>query len=215
MSDYSRPPTLVLASGSPRRKELLGRLDIAFSIDPADVVERPPVSGEDPAAYALALAHHKASAGARRHPHAVVLGADTVVTICGLILGKPSDEQHALEMLRRLRGRGHHVITAVAVCSGLDCTSDAVTSGVWMKRATDDELRAYVATGEPMDKAGAYALQGLGGQLVERISGCYNNVVGLPLCLTSNLIREWSIDVPFLESKDPHLPLSSPHGVPS
>src|SRR5579872_3652416 len=100
MPDDSRPPQLVLASGSPRREELLERLDVTFTVDPANVAERAPVPGEDPAGYALALAQHKASTGARRHPQAVVVGADTVVTIAGLILGKPSDEEHALELLQ-------------------------------------------------------------------------------------------------------------------
>lgn len=210
MSDDSRSPTLVLASGSPRRSELLGRLDVAFAVDPEQVVERPPNPGEVPASYALALARHKASAGARRNPGTIVLGADTVVTISGLILGKPRDGKHALEMLRHLRGVCHQVITAVALCQDARFESDAVVSEVWMKHASETQLRAYVASGEPMDKAGAYAVQGLGAQLVDRVSGCYNNVVGLPLCLTAHLMRKSGFDIRAAESVDPHLPLGSP-----
>jgi septum formation protein len=204
MPDDSRPPDIVLASGSPRRKELLERLCVSFVVDPGDVAERSPDPGDDPAEFALELAQVKAAAGARSHPDSLVIGADTVVTIDDLILGKPHDVDHALEMLQQLRAASHRVVTAVAVCVGPACRRAAVTSDVWMKRATDEELRAYIATGEPMDKAGGYGLQGLGGQLVERVVGCYNNVVGLPLCLTSRLMTERGFEIKMPDGVDPH-----------
>jgi septum formation protein len=206
MSHDSRPRHLVLASGSPRRQELLRRLGVPFVVDPGDLVERRPNPGEDPGAYALSLAEQKASAGAQRDPNALVVGADTVVTIDGLILGKPRDQDHALETLQCLRGRCHRVITAVAVCTGSTCRSDALSSEVWMKSLSIDDLRTYVLTGEPMDKAGAYALQGLGGGLVENISGCYNNVVGLPLCVTGHLLTDFGYTLDLADEADLHVP---------
>jgi septum formation protein len=200
----------VLASGSPRRNELLARLGLPFEIDPGDVAEWPPTPGEDPAAYALSLARYKALEGARRHPTALVVGADTVVTVADLVLGKPRDDDHALEMLQLLRGRRHQVITGVSVCAGPDCQSDVVKSEVSMKWSADEELRAYVMSGEPRDKAGGYAVQGLGGQLIDGVSGCYNNVVGLPLCLTSSLLSAWGVAVHIPEGSDQH----SPHMLP-
>jgi septum formation protein len=215
MPHDSRPLKVVLASGSPRRKDLLSRLGALFEIDPRSSAERPPNPGEDPAAYALALGRYKASEGARRQPTALVIGADTVVTVAGLVLGKPRDEDHALEMLRLLRGRRHQVITGVSVCSGPDCRSDVVTSEVSMKWSADVVLRDYVLTGEPMDKAGGYALQGIGGQFVDGVSGCYNNVVGLPLCLTSSLAADYGVALYIPEGADPHSPNLLPGTRPS
>jgi septum formation protein len=205
-----RPTSIVLASGSPRRRELLGRLGVPFVVDPGDIIEPEPRSGEDPAAYALALARQKASHGVQRHPDVIVLGADTVVTIDGIILGKPRDGDHALEMLQRLRGRCHHVITAVAICRGATERSDTVVSEVWMHWVSDRDLRAYTASGEPMDKAGSYALQGLGGRLVESIAGCYNNIVGLPLCLSARLLAGCDVLVEVPEEIDLHSPFGRP-----
>lgn len=206
MPDDPRPSSIVLASGSPRRAELLGRLTIPFQVDPGDFVERKPRPGEDPASYARTLARSKAVDGVRRHPAAIVLGGDTIVTIDGIILGKPRDADHALEMLQRLRGRCHHVITAVAICRGAAELSGTVRSEVQMKWVSDDELRRYIAGGEPMDKAGSYALQGLGSRLVERVTGCYNNVVGLPLCLSTQLLAVYGLRMDGSSRIDPHAP---------
>ncbi|MBV9278996.1 MAG: septum formation protein Maf, partial [Chloroflexi bacterium] len=135
-----------------------------------------------------ALASEKAEDVARRHPGATVLGADTVVVVDGAVLGKPEDPEDALRMLSLLRGRRHLVVTGVALYCGGWLTGSAAAE-VIMRDFDDGEARRYVATGEPMDKAGAYAVQGEGGRLVERVSGCYSAVVGLPLCLTGDFLR--------------------------
>ena len=198
--------SVVLASSSPRRRELLFRLGVEFTVVPSAVEERDPVPGEDPAEYALFLAGQKADEVARRCPDAVVLGADTVVAIDGQILNKPADEEDALRMLRLLRGQWHIVVTAVAVRGPVQ-RSAASTASVQIRAAPDDELRAYIATGEPMDKAGAYAVQGLGGRLVERVEGCYETVIGLPLCITSDLLAAAGLTVAG-EAACRHLPAS-------
>jgi septum formation protein len=206
MSHNPRSGAIVLASGSPRRVDLLGRLGVAFQADPGKVEERPPRSDEVPSAYALDLARQKSSAGHRRHPDAVVLGADTVVTIDGRILGKPRDEDHALAMLQQLRGRCHSVITAVSIHCGSIERSGTVRSKVCMYPMSDDDLRRYIGTREPMDKAGSYAVQGLGGRLVECTEGCYNNIVGLPLCLSAQLLAECGMSVELAPGIDVHAP---------
>jgi septum formation protein len=185
--------TLILASSSPRRSDLLSRLNVPFEVYPSGIDERPPLDGEDPAAYALSLAREKAAQVALQHPVDVVLAADTVVELEGTFFAKPDDEADAARMLNSIRGKTHQVVTAVVACCGGLRGEGAVTSYVTMHAFDDDELRRYVATGEPLDKAGAYAVQGLGGTLVKHVRGCYNNVVGLPLCLTSELLRECGV----------------------
>jgi septum formation protein len=181
--------TLVLASGSPRRRELLSRFGLPFTVVPGRTVERAPTPGEDPAAYATALAREKVMEVARRHSdNAVILGADTVVAVDGAILGKPADASEAVRMLTMLRGRTHTVVTSVVVRCGTDHTG-SVAAEVVMRDFSDAELQHYVATGEPMDKAGAYAVQGWGGQLVAAVKGCRETVIGLPLCLTYELLH--------------------------
>jgi septum formation protein len=202
---------IVLASSSPRRRELLARLGVDFTMAPSTVVERDPFPGEDPAAYALFLAEQKADDVAYRFPDAVVLGADTVVAVDGMILNKPADEADALRMLRLLRGRSHVVVTGVAV-RGPTARSAAITARVWMRDSCDEDLRGYIATGEPMDKAGAYAVQGLGGRLVERVEGCYETVVGLPLCTAAALLSAAGASVP-TEPTCRHLPPSLESGI--
>jgi septum formation protein len=167
---------LILASASPRRRQLLAQIGVAFEVDVADVDE-----GDDPRANALAKA--RAVAARHRGEDAVVLGADTEVVLDGDVLGKPADDADAREMLRRLSGRTHAVVTAYAL---VDCTTDdelvrSVETGVTFRPLTGDEIDAYVATGEPLDKAGAYGIQGRGAVLVDRIDGDYFTVVGLPL----------------------------------
>jgi septum formation protein len=185
---------LVLASASPRRRELLERAGIPFEVIPADIPERAR-SGEPPREFAERIAAEKALAVARRlgpSPRRRVLGADTVVVADGEPLGKPRDAGHAVELLSRLVGREHAVITAVAVAASdtLTVRSTAVTTRVRMRAAGAEELRAYVATGEPSDKAGAYAIQGEGRRFVEAVHGSESNVIGLPVAETLALLGE-------------------------
>jgi len=186
---------LVLGSGSPRRSELLTRAGIAFEVRPAHVDEVAEI-GEEPAALALRLAREKALAAATlvgASPRRLVLGADTIVVIDGAVLGKPTDPEDAVRLLTRLVGREHRVLTAVAVVASdrSDCAATCVvTSRVTMRAATEAEIRRYVATGEPLDKAGAYAAQGEGRRLIERIDGSETNVIGLPIDETLALLRE-------------------------
>lgn len=179
---------LVLASSSPRRRDLVARLGVAHTVQPSNVAERRPAPGEDPAAYAESLAREKAAAVAALRPGSIVIGADTVVAAGGEIFGKPADATDALRMLRKLRGRRHVVVTGVAVVCGGQTVTESLSATVVMRDTSDDELRAYIATGEPMDKAGAYAVQGTGGALVAEVLGCYSTVVGLPLRLVANLL---------------------------
>jgi septum formation protein len=184
---------LILASRSPRRQQLLSSLTPLFAVIPSDAPEREPRRGEDPAGYVRELARMKAALIASTHAAHVVLAADTDVSIDGMILGKPVDADAALSMLALLRGREHSVTTAVVVrCGGKELV-EHVTAAVTMRSFSDEEARAYVASGEPMDKAGSYAVQEFGGSFVESVRGCYSAVVGLPLCVTARLLRECGI----------------------
>jgi septum formation protein len=185
---------LVLASASPRRRELLARAGVRFEVIPAGIDEdvRP---GEAPAALAGRLAREKALAVASRvgpDPARFVLGADTIVVLGESVLGKPRDPRDAEAMLSRLVGRTHRVITAVVVARSHDLgwRARTVESRVRMRPAELEEIRAYVATGEPLDKAGAYAAQGRGRRFVAEIAGSESNVIGLPLDETLDLLRE-------------------------
>jgi len=176
---------LILASASPRRREILSRAGIAFEVIPADVPESVQ-RGERPGDFASRIAAKKALAVARRvgpSPRRRVLGADTIVVVDNAILGKPRDPPHAVRLLERLVGRSHEVITAVALTASdtLEVRSTAVTTRVSMRRAGIEELRAYVATGEPLDKAGAYAIQGEGRRFIVEVEGSESNVIGLPV----------------------------------
>ncbi|HEY8153030.1 MAG TPA: nucleoside triphosphate pyrophosphatase [Myxococcota bacterium] len=189
----STPHPLVLASASPRRRDLLARAGVRFEVTPSNVPEhaRP---DETPAQLARRLASEKAGAVARRlgpSPARWVLGADTIVVIDGEVLGKPDDEGHALVLLRRLVGRRHQVVTGVALVASdtLEERHAVVESSVSMRAADERELRAYIATGESLDKAGAYAAQGGGRRLIEKIEGSETNVIGLPLEETLALLR--------------------------
>ncbi len=189
--------TIVLASASPRRQELLRNAGIAFTVQPADIDEAP-LAGESPRDCAERLAREKALAVFQSNPQRCVLGADTIVVVDDVILGKPCDAEDAARTLRLLSGRTHAVITGV-------CVVGPVASGQWsvasnLKTAaettlvtfcelSDDEIREYVATGEPMDKAGAYAIQGLASRWIPRIEGDYSNVVGLPVALVYAILR--------------------------
>jgi septum formation protein len=171
---------LVLASGSPRRRELLALGGWTFTVRPADVDESP-LPGEAPATCVLRLAESKANATSS-HPGETIVAADTAVVIDGTLLGKPRHQAESVEMLRRLRGRRHQVHTAIAVRRGDRLVTDLCTTDVPMRPYTDEEIDTYVATGDPLDKAGAYAIQHMDFHPVESLGGCYASVMGLPLC---------------------------------
>ena len=180
---------VILASRSPRRAELLTAAGIAFEVLSADIDETPH-RDEAPAAYVERLAIEKARAVFLLRPDAIVLGADTTVTIDGAILGKPEDEADAVRMLRLLNGRAHDVHTGVAVVSTSGVQSAVGTTRVWFDAMTDKDISWYVATGEPVDRAGAYAIQGFASRFISRIEGSYSNVVGLPVALVSSILEE-------------------------
>lgn len=179
--------TIVLASASPRRAELLRAAGFTFVVEPMDVDESV-LPGEAPEAHVRRLARQKAAAGAARHPGSAVIGADTVVVVEGRILGKPRDDAEARAMLEALGGRTHEVFTGVAVARG-GVLRDAVdVSAVTMARLSAAEIAAYVESGEPRDKAGAYAIQGRAARFVERLEGSYSGVVGLPVAVVHRLL---------------------------
>lgn len=185
---------LILASASPRRQELLGHFGLDFTIDPALSPETPPpgASAEDTV---KALSAAKAGEIAARHPGCIVIGADTAVEAGGIILGKPRDREDAYSMLRALSGREHRVYTAVTLARGGDLATEAEMTRVFFRPLSDREIWAYIDTGEPMDKAGAYGYQGLAGVFVERIEGDYFNVVGLPLCRLGKMLKAWGVSL--------------------
>ncbi|HEY0970832.1 MAG TPA: Maf family protein [Gemmatimonadales bacterium] len=189
-------PRIILASQSPRRRELLTQIGIAHEVRPAHVDESV-LPGEAPVPHVERLARAKAHALAGHDASAVVVAADTIVVIDGRILGKPSDDAHAREMLRALSGRTHTVHTAVAVARGERTLSAVESVSVTFRTLTDDEIAAYVATGEPGDKAGAYGIQGYGAVLVRRIEGDYFAVMGLPLVRVVELLREVGVGYGF------------------
>ncbi len=182
---------LILASASPRRRELLAAAGVPCVVDAAHIDESL-LADEPPAAYAERLARAKAAVVARRHPGTPVLGADTVVVIDGEVLGKPVDAEDARRMLRLLSARTHDVLTAVAVARDGVIWSCVEKSTVEMRKISEKELADYVATGEPMDKAGAYAIQGGAGVFVCRISGYFDTIVGLPVNVALNLLNRHS-----------------------
>lgn len=184
---------IVLASASPRRRELLSLITEHFTVCPADADEtlRDAPLGEE----VTRLSRLKAEAVQVQYPNAVCIGSDTMVTIDGLRLGKPKDADEAASMLRRLRGRTHEVLTGLAVLTpdGGAHTLHTCTR-VTFRDFAEDELAAYLATGEPLDKAGAYGIQGLGGLLVAGIQGDYHNVVGLPVCRLGRMLLDFGVD---------------------
>lgn len=186
---------LVLASGSPRRRELLQGLGIPFELLPANIDES--VHPREPSRlYVERLARNKAAVVARHVPGALVLAADTSVVLGDEILGKPKDAAQAAEMLRALAGKTHEVLTGVALAGTADRCCVVATS-VHFRPLTDQEIAWYVASGEPMDKAGGYAIQGKAGAFVRAIEGSYSNVVGLPLVETLALLREAGCPMPW------------------
>ena len=183
---------LILASASPRRRELLAQAGYKFEVRPAHVPEDP-LPGEEPIAYVVRLAREKAEAVyrelAERGDGLVVLGADTTVVVDGEILAKPQDAADAARMLRMLSGRTHRVITGVALATAQGTEVAAEVTAVRFVTLGEEEIAAYIATGEPMDKAGAYAIQGGAARWIPRIEGCYFNVVGLPLALVTTMLE--------------------------
>lgn len=179
---------IVLASRSPRRADLLRAAGIAFEVVAADVDETPQPD-EAPVAYVERLAIEKARAVLLLRPAARVLGADTTVTIDGEILGKPTSTDDAFRMLRKLSGRPHEVHTGVALVSAEGVHSAVDTTRVWFDEMTDEDIRRYVNTGEPADRAGAYAIQGFASRFIPRIEGSYTSVVGLPVALVSSILK--------------------------
>lgn len=189
-------PSIVLASRSPRRCELLSALGVAFTVCPADVDETPHPN-ESPIDLAKRLSRTKAYAIARDMPQALVIAADTLVIHKGRLLGKPGSPEEAFRMLRELRGCAHDVVTGLAlVQTATDRESVQVAcTPVFMRAYTDAEIYSYVKTGDPLDKAGAYAVQNAAFAPVERLEGCYANVVGLPLCHLYRVLRAWGFMV--------------------
>lgn len=193
-------PSILLASGSPRRRELLGYLGVAFQpyttdAEDQDITPPPEVAAHFPPAdlparsHPTLLAWRKASAACEIAPHSVIIGADTIVVLDGAVLGKPTSPEHACDMLRRLAGRTHTVYTGMIVFDTERRIHAALEqSQVAITPLDEETIRAYVATGEPMDKAGSYGIQGLGGRLVREVHGSYTNVVGLPLARTHALL---------------------------
>lgn len=193
-------PILVLASASPRRQELLRNSGIPFTVCPANISEIP-LAGESPRDCAERLAREKARATLLQQAGKLVLGADTIVVVDGEILGKPRDEADAMRMLRLLSGRTHQVVTGVCLVgpplrtgnqklqTGFEDTRSETTL-VTMTMLTDDDIQMYIATGEPMDKAGAYAIQGIASRWIPRVEGDYFNVVGLPVALVHRMLQE-------------------------
>ena len=188
---------LILASKSPRRRELLAQMGLTdFEIHPAlgEELAQPDLP---PPELVQALALHKAQEVAQAFAQSgdVVIGADTIVVLDGQVLGKPHDEAHALAMLTALSGREHHVYTGVAVLEDGRALVQVEDTAVWFRNASEGELRRYIATGEPMDKAGAYGIQGRGGLLVSRIQGDYTNVVGLPIVRLASMLAQFGVTV--------------------
>ena len=167
---------------------MLQQIGLDFTVVTADIDETP-LAGEDHVTYTVRLAEAKARAVMAWHPHAVVIGADTTVAVAGELLGKPRDADDAARMLRLLRGRAHEVTTGIAVLARDQALTAAETTWVIFSDMTDDDIAAYIATGEPMDKAGAYAIQGRAAQWIPRIEGEYSNVVGLPLARLAGLLK--------------------------
>jgi len=189
-------PRIVLASASPRRARLLEQIGLAYQVWPSSVNEE--TTGVDnPSRLAAVLALQKAEWVARRAGRGVVLGADTVVAMGRVILGKPRDEAHAIEMLTMLSGQTHQVLTGVALVEAETGRAlvEVEETLVTFRHLHQGEILAYVQSGEPADKAGGYGIQGLGAVLVERIEGCYSNVVGLPLARLTRMLQHFDIHV--------------------
>lgn len=200
ISKFERP-TIVMASSSPRRQELVRSLGLPYVVHPSDADETvDPNLDPECIVETLALRKAQAVADVRKAAgeHGIVIGSDTIVVLDGEVLGKPMNEEDAVHMLTRLQGRSHKVYTGVAMIDAADEHTEVAhgVTTVHMKPWTDEQIHRYVATGEPMDKAGAYGIQGIGSTLVTQIEGCYFNVVGLPLSLVSDMLASYGIIIP-------------------
>ena len=198
MTENYKEADFILASASPRRRELLAQLGLSFMVLPSRLQEINR-SGMRPHVHATYFAEAKAKEVANRHPHEWILGADTIVVLGQEILGKPADFTEASSMLSRLAGQSHRVITSICLIHATMemVESEWVETKVFMRSLSVEDIEGYIRTGEPMDKAGAYGIQGIGGCLVQRIEGSYSNVVGLPLCETLELFRRHGVANPF------------------
>lgn len=196
--EHNNTRHIILASGSPRRRELLSSLGLSFEVLASDADEStPPEWTPEAIVQSLALRKAEAVIPQAGDRNALIIGSDTIVVLDGQVLGKPADKPDSARMLRMLQGRTHQVYTGVA-CIGLPeriTQVDYRVTSVSMRAMSEEEISAYIATGEPADKAGSYAIQGLGATLVEAIEGCYFNVVGLPLSLLSGMLSGFGISV--------------------
>lgn len=184
---------LILASQSPRRRELLAQMGLRFTVHAADIDET--MDPGLPAGQEVARVSRAKALAVARGPEDVVIAADTVVVCQGKILGKPHTPERAVEMLELLSGRDHQVLTGCTVLRGETVLSHLETTHLYFRPLSAEEIAAYVATGEPLDKAGAYGIQGLGGLFVRRLEGDYYNVMGLPLCALTGLLRQVGVPV--------------------
>jgi septum formation protein len=187
---------IVLASASPRRRELLTKIGLNFIIDPSDCPENLE-RDLDPVELAQVVSLEKAQAVASKHPDAIIIAADTIGILRGKIIGKPHTAEEAIRMLKTLSGRSHRVVTGITVIdtNNHQTITRAVETRVHLKRLSDTEIKNYVKSGEPLDKAGAYAIQGLGSVLVEKIDGDYYNVVGLPLNSLAEALKRFGANI--------------------
>ncbi len=186
---------IILASASPRRRELLKSIGVDNFEIAASNIDEEAARTSDSYSLVMHLAEQKARDVAKSHRNDIVIAADTIVTLDGTPIGKPKDETDAVRILNKLSGRAHKVITGVAVMSGgkIDVREDVTL--VYFRKLMKGEAEWYVSTGEPMDKAGAYGIQGLGGLFIERIEGSYSNVVGLPVCMLADMLRSFGVNL--------------------
>lgn len=182
---------IILASASPRRAELLSQFGIPFEVQNADIDEE--IDIISPETYVRTLSWKKAEKISSENPDAIVIGADTTVVLNDEIINKPKDKTDAFNMLRKLSGKEHKVYTGLTVMDFRQTITESLCTSVFFKPVTDNEIEAYIATGEPLDKAGAYGIQGFGGLFIDKIDGCYFNVVGLPLSLLYNTLKKFNI----------------------
>ena len=185
---------LILASKSPRRRQLLSMMGLEFAVQTADIDETMDKS-QTPAHEVAAVAARKAAKIAASHPQDVIVSADTIVVIDGRILGKPKDEEDAARMLRLLSGRTHTVYTGLTVYSGGESSTQVAATAVTFRALSDAEIAAYIKTGEPMDKAGAYGIQGYGSMFVSHLDGDYFCVMGLPVCMLAGMLRKAGVEL--------------------
>ena len=198
MTRGNKEPDWILASASPRRSEILRQLGLRFTVDPCRDQEPPQNTSESPSGYVRRVARLKAATVAKRHPNSLVIAADTIVVVHNAILGKPSDRAEAKDMLRRLSGRRHEVLTGLCLTTTDEpqrVYSSVTCSGVSFRHMSGDDIDWYINTKEYQDKAGAYGIQGFASLFINRIEGCYFNVVGFPVSEFARLCRRAKINL--------------------